>query len=132
MSRIFRLPGAVRRDPAVELWMAEEPEELAAIARRWFDAMRGSGEDVRELIHDGHPTACVGDAAFAYVDAFTAHVNVGFFNGADLADPDGVLEGAGKHMRHVKLTPGGKAKTAAVKKLVEAAYADIKQRVEVS
>jgi hypothetical protein len=112
--------------------MAEEPDELAAIARRWFDVMRGCGDDVRELIHDGHPTACVGDAAFAYVDAFTAHVNVGFFNGADLADPDGVLEGGGKHMRHVKLTPGGKVKAAAVKKLVEAAYADIKRRVEVS
>lgn len=35
-----------------------------------------------------------------------AHVNVGFFRGAELADPDGLLEGSGRFMRHVKLRPG--------------------------
>ena len=49
--------------------------------------MRGCGDDVREHLHDGHPTACIGDAAFAYVNAFRAHVNVGFFLGAILPDP---------------------------------------------
>ena len=83
--------------------MDEQPEELGAIARHWFDVIRDCGDDVRELIHDDAPTACVADAAFAYVDAFTAHVNVGFFNGAGLADPAGLLEGTGKYMRHVKL-----------------------------
>jgi hypothetical protein len=92
---------------------------LAAIARRWFEVMRDCGDDVRELLHDGHPTACVGDAAFAYVNAFTAHVNVGFFRGAELADPEGLLEGSGKLMRHVKLRPEGGVDTAALKKLIE-------------
>jgi hypothetical protein len=109
--------------------MSEEPEELAVIARRWLNVIRECGDDVRELIHDGHPTACVGDAAFAYVDAFTAHVNVGFFHGADLPDPEGLLLGAGKHMRHVKLTPGGTLDDAALAGLIEAAYADIKRRM---
>ena len=86
--------------------MDEQPEELGAIARRWFDVIRDCGDDVRELIHDDAPTACVADAAFAYVDAFTAHVNVGFFNGVALADPAGLLEGTGKFMRHVKLRAG--------------------------
>jgi hypothetical protein len=49
--------------------------------------MRGCGDDVRELLHDGHPTACVGDAAFAYVNAFTAHVDVGFFAAPRLLTP---------------------------------------------
>ena len=79
--------------------------ELGAIAQHWFEVMRDYGDDVRELLHDGHPIACVGDAAFAYVNAFTAHVNVGFFRGAEIADPDGLLEGTGKFMRHVKLRP---------------------------
>ena len=65
--------------------------------------MRACGDDVRELLHDGHPTACVGSAAFCYVSAFTAHVNVGFFLGAELPDPAGLLEGTGIFMRHVKL-----------------------------
>ncbi len=80
--------------------MREHSDELGAIAQRWFEAMRESGDDVRELLHDGHPTACVGDAAFAYVNAFKAHVNVGFFRGAEIADPERLLEGTGKFMRH--------------------------------
>ena len=103
---------------------------LGALARRWFDVMRGCGGDVRELLHDGHPTACVGDAAFAYVNAFTAHVNVGFFRGADIADPGGLLEGAGKYMRHVKLSPERNVDAEALRRLIETAYADMKARLE--
>jgi len=80
-------------------------------------------------LHDGHPTACVGDAAFAYVNAFTAHVNVGFFRGAELADPNGLLEGTGKFMRHVKLKPGRDLDAAALTTLVETAYTDMKRRL---
>ena len=109
--------------------MREHSDELGAIARRWFEAMRECGDDVRELLHDGHPTACVGDAAFAYVNAFKAHVNVGFFRGAEIADPEGLLEGTGKFMRHVKLMPERDVDTAALKKLIEAAYTDMKARL---
>jgi hypothetical protein len=126
MSALFRLAGAVRREPAIETWFLEQPEELGAIARRWFDVMRACGADVREIVHDDQPTACVGDAAFAYVDAFTAHVNVGFFRGAGLDDPAGLLEGAGKFMRHVKLRPGTNIDVAALTALIKTAYADMK------
>src|ERR1043165_215121 len=105
MDQLFHFPSAVRRDPAIEVWMQNQSDELGAIARRWFQVMRDCGDDVRELLHDGHPTACVGDAAFAYVNAFKAHVNVGFFRGAEIADPARLLEGTGKIMRHVKLGP---------------------------
>ena len=101
----MRFQGAVKRDPAIDRWMHEHSDNLGMIAGRWFEVMRNCGDDMRELLHDGHPTACVGDAAFAYVNAFKAHVNVGFFRGAELADPAGVLEGTGKFMRHVKLRP---------------------------
>lgn len=125
----MRFPSSVRRDPAIEVWMRDHPGELGEIARRWFEVLRGSGDDVRELLHDGHPTACVGDAAFAYVNAFRAHVNVGFFQGAELADPEGLLEGTGRFMRHVKLGPGRDVEEAALRKLIEAAYADMRERV---
>lgn len=129
MSDLFRFPTAVEREPAIEIWMQEHSGELGAIARRWFEVMRDCGNDVRELLHDGHPTACVGDAAFGYVNAFKAHVNVGFFRGAELADPSGLLEGTGKVMRHVKLSPEHDVDSAALKKLIEAAYADMKRRI---
>jgi hypothetical protein len=107
--------------------MHEHEGELGLIARRWFEVMRACGSDVREVLHDGHPTACVGDAAFGYVNAFTAHVNVGFFNGAEIADPQGLLEGAGKFMRHVKLRPGDNVNADALTTLIETAYTDMKE-----
>jgi hypothetical protein len=130
MNRIFRLPGPVKRDPAIRAWMNEHSGELGAIARHWFGVIRECGSDVRELLHDGHPTACVADAAFAYVDAFKAHVNVGFFRGAELPDPAGLLEGTGKYMRHVKVRPDGDIDAAALIKLVESAYTDMKRRLQ--
>jgi hypothetical protein len=126
-SRLFLLPAARRHDPAVDQWMREQPDELADIARSWFEVMRACGDDVRELIHDDQPTACVGDAAFAYVDAFSAHVNVGFFHGSELDDPHRLLEGTGKFMRHVKIKPGRPVKEAALHALIESAYAAVKR-----
>jgi len=127
MSRLLRFPSSVKTDPAIEIWMHEHSGELGTIAQRWFTAMRDCGDDVRELLHDGHPTACVGDAAFAYVNAFKAHVNVGFFRGAEIADPEGLLEGTGRFMRHVKLRPDRDVDAAALMKLIEAAYARVKE-----
>ena len=129
MSRLMLFPGTVRRDPAVDAWMDDHADELGAIARRWFDVLRDCGDDVRELLHDGHPTACIGEAAFAYVNAFTAHVNVGFFLGAELPDPDGLLEGAGKFMRHVKLRPGEDVDAEALSTLIGVAYTDMARRL---
>jgi hypothetical protein len=128
VSQLFRFPSAVKRDPAIEVWMHEHSGQLGVIAQHWFGAMRACGEDVRELLHDGHPTACVVDAAFGYVNAFKAHVNVGFFRGAEIADPEGLLEGTGKFMRHVKLRPESEGNATALRKLIETAYTDMKQR----
>lgn len=132
MDDLFRFPTASKRDAAIEVWMQEHSGQLGSIARQWFDVMRNCGSDVRELIHDGHPTACVADAAFGYVNAFKAHVNVGFFRGAELADPMGLLDGNGKRMRHVKLSPDRDIDAAALESLIRTAYADMKRRVETS
>ena len=126
---IFRLSGAKKRDSAVAAWFTEGPIELRGIAHEWFARVRRCGADVLELLHDGCPVACVEDAAFAYVNTFKSHVNVGFFDGARLADPKGLLQGSGKRMRHVRLEPDGKLDAAALGELIEAAYTDIKARL---
>jgi hypothetical protein len=130
MNGILRFEGGARRDPAIDAWIREQSPELGSIAQQWFDVMRDCGDEVLELMHDGCPVACLGDAPFGYVNAFTAHVNVGFFHGADLRDPAGLLQGSGKRMRHVKLKPGADISPFALKKLIHEAYADIKARVE--
>lgn len=127
MTQLLRFPTAVKHDPAIDEWFAARGE-LGAIAARWFAVMRSCGDDVRELLHDGHPTACLGDAAFGYTNAFTSHVNVGFFRGAELEDPDAILEGTGRFMRHVKIRPETGADEKALREMIERAYADMQER----
>jgi hypothetical protein len=126
----LRFNGTVEHDPAIDAWMKEHQGALGAIAQQWFEVMRNSGDEVRELLHDGCPVACLGDAPFAYVNVFTSHVNVGFFHGAVLPDPERLLQGAGKFMRHVKLRPDTATNDAALRKLIREAYSHIKSRVE--
>ena len=127
---LLRFNGAVERDPAIDAWLKHRAGELGSLAQHWFEAMRECGDEVRELLHDGCPVACLGDAPFGYVNVFTSHVNVGFFHGATLPDPARLLQGTGKFMRHVKLTPGTPANAPALSKLIDLAYRDIKSRVE--
>ena len=129
MNDILRFPSAVKRDPAIDAWLRAQRDDLRPLAETWFVHMRRCGGDVRELMHDGCATACVGDAAFGYVGAFKDHVNVGFFFGALLKDPAHLLEGTGKRGRHVKLRPGWEMNSAALAQLVDAAYADIRARL---
>ena len=124
MDDFLRFSGTVKLDSAIDAWFRERPDELGSIAQKWFARMRQCGPDVRELLHDGCPVACVADVPFAYVNVFRSHVNVGFFNRAALADRAGLLEGTGKNMRHVKLKPGNDVDAEALDDLIEAAYCD--------
>ncbi|MCC6875236.1 MAG: DUF1801 domain-containing protein [Sandaracinaceae bacterium] len=129
MDDILRFPTAAKHDPAIDVWLRAQREELRPFVETWFARMRQCGDDVRELMHDGCPTACVGDAAFGYVNAYRDHVNVGFFFGALLEDPARLLEGTGKRGRHVKLRPGREIDSAALARLIDTAYADIRARL---
>src|SRR6188768_3750654 len=129
-TELLRFHGAVARDPAIDMWMTEHTGELGAIARQWFDVMRECGDEVQELLHDGCPVACLGDAPFGYVNVFTSHVNVGFFQGATLPDPGRLLQGTGKFMRHVKLRAGTSTDATALRRLIDVAYSEMKARVE--
>ena len=131
MTGMLWFSGAVARDPTIDVWLNGQAPELGALAQKWFTQMRECGNDVRELMHDGCPVACVGDAPFGYVNVFKAHVNVGFFFGAELEDPAGLLEGSGQQMRHVKVRPGADVNLPGLNALIDAAYADIKSRLEV-
>lgn len=129
MDGLFVFDGASKRDRYIDEWMADHTGELGALALRWFNVMRDCGDDVNEVLHDGHPTACVSNVAFGYVNAFKAHINVGFFRGAELDDPHGLLEGTGKYMRHVKLKPEGAPDETGLAELITAAYQDMKARL---
>ena len=76
-------------------WRGDVVREIDALVRKAAPGATGSikwAQPVYEL-----------QGPFAYVKAFTSAVNFGFWRGADLSDPDGVLEGTGDRMRHVKI-----------------------------
>src|SRR4030095_2480196 len=129
MSSFLRFNDALKHQPRIDEWFDARPSDLGAIARTWFKVMRECGDDVTELLHDGHPTACVEDGAFGYVNVFTSHVNIGFFHGASFEDPAGILQGDGRFMRHVKASPGNLPDEGALKSLIKVAYSDIKKKL---
>jgi hypothetical protein len=129
LVRLFPLEGAKAHDPAVGRWFAQPPAELRAVARKWFEIMRSPGPDVLELLHDGHPTACIAGVALGYVNAFSKHVNIGFFLGSSLVDPSALLQGSGRFMRHVKVRPGTCVDEVALRDLISRAYTDLKATI---
>lgn len=130
IDELFRLDHTFDNDPAIDAWLSARSGPLGQLARHWFGQMRLCGDEFREALHDGCPTACFGQFPFAYVNVFSAHLNVGFFQGAHLPDPQHLLLGTGKRMRHVKVMPAVPADEASLRKLITAAYADMKSRVE--
>ena len=129
MTALLRFTGTAEHDPAIAQWFAARQDALGLLARAWFERMRHCAPGLLEVLHDGCPTVCVGDAGFAYVGAYRAHVNVGFFQGSSLPDPARLLQGTGKRMRHVKLRPGEEIDARALEALIAAAHADMVERV---
>jgi hypothetical protein len=129
MRPLFLLGDTQKSDPAVERWLNVAPGDLGVLARQWFEVLSNCGNDVEETLHDYQPTVCVQGAAFAYIDIYKAHINIGFFQGADLPDPQKLLSGTGKYMRHVKVIPEHSINTKAMTALINAAYTDVKQRL---
>lgn len=96
---------------------------------------------LREIILDDFPEAVevvrLGDGAASYgigpkkmseshvyVMPQAGYVNLGFWHGVGLADPEGLLQGTGKKMRHIKVRSVEDAKCAAVRSLIAAALAE--------
>jgi hypothetical protein len=128
-QKMMTYNGAQENDPKVLEWIADHQSEHGQMAAYWFGHIRNLGDEILDLLHDGYPTACIGRYPFAYVGAFKAHANLGFFYGVDLPDPHGLLEGSGKRLRHVKLKPGKPGDHHALETLIRAAYADIQHRL---
>ncbi|NVK32985.1 MAG: DUF1801 domain-containing protein [Rhodobacteraceae bacterium] len=129
MEAILKFYGKDIEATEFDSWLEQKAEVLRPIASKWFEVIKDVGPEVEAIFRDNYPIGCIEDAPFAYVNVYTAHVNVGFFYGSYLSDPSGILEGTGKHMRHVKLRPGADHNDQAIATLIVAAYKDIKNRL---
>ena len=102
--------------------------EMQKIAKEARAIIRKLHADTTEVVRLGDRAATYGlgpkkmSEGYAYISPQSGHVNLGFFYGASLPDPDGLLEGTGKNMRHVKLRSSADVKKA--RGLVEAALTE--------
>lgn len=58
---------------------------------------------------------------FCYISVSKNHINLGFMYGAELPDPEGLLEGEGKLLRHVRITQPEQLSNPALRRLLEVA-----------
>ena len=105
------------------------------------ESLRPIVKALQALVFEIDPDACevvrLGDRAatygvgprkmidgYAYILPYRKWVNLGFYQGVDLADPESLLEGTGAKMRHVKVRSLEAAGRSAVRALIESALAE--------
>ena len=101
--------------------------DLAAIARRMRAIIRTVDVSTVETVRLGDNAATYGVGpkkmtdGYAYIMPMRGYINLGFYQGAMLADPDRLLEGTGKGLRHVKVRSLAEANRLPVRALVASA-----------
>jgi hypothetical protein len=118
-------------DPAVDIFLRAYSPEVRAIALKTREVIRTVLPSVTEKVFPGWKVIQYGAGAnredvFAVISPQRERVNLGLANGADLPDPDGLLEGAGTGIRHIKITSAQAAEAPAVRTLVQGALAATK------
>ena len=113
-------PSARDRGVTVDAYIAGLSPEFRAIAERLAGIVHAVVPKATSSIKWGQPVFEHG-GPMIWMKAFTKHFGLGFWRGAELPDPQGILEGDGDRMRHVKLRAPADIDERAVKALVRAA-----------
>jgi hypothetical protein len=109
-------------------------EDLVALAPQHAPVLKA----IRALVKDVHPqtveTIRLGDRAvtwgwgtakmkegYVYALPYASHVNLGFYDGSALPDPQHRLQGTGKMLRHVKIKADSELSALEIRQLIEAA-----------
>lgn len=107
--------------------MADTAAGLQPVARRLREIILEVHPEAVEVVRLGDRAATYGvgprkmSEAYAYILPYAGYVNLGFFYGSDLEDPDGLLAGNGARMRHARIATMEDADAPAVRLLIEAA-----------
>jgi hypothetical protein len=68
--------------------------------------------------------------AFIHIATYSNHVNLGFSHGTQLDDPEGLLEGTGKLIRHIRLNSKSQLRSKSVKDLIANAVVHAREMAE--
>ena len=87
-------------------WLADQPAESHQLLTDIRSAIIASGHNFTEGIKWGTPGYWLPEISrrnIVYIAPHGNYVRLGFFNGATMPDPQNLLEGTGKKLRHIKV-----------------------------
>ena len=86
----------------VDAWMAELALEKRRVAEALRKLILEADAQFQESVKWGNPVY-EKEGRVCYIADMGRYMNLGFFQGAKLTDPEGRIEGTGKGMRHIKI-----------------------------
>ena len=86
----------------VDRYVAAYPDWRGEAMGRIRAALRAGAPDATESFKWAQPV-WESNGPFAWMKAYGSHVNVGFWRGTELSDAEGLLEGEGDRMRHIRI-----------------------------
>ena len=117
----------------VQAWLEKLPSEKKPLIEALRKRIGSVAPEAHEIIyHDalGYGPTDSGFDRIMYISVFEKHINLGFFYGGFLSDPEGLLVGSGKRMRHIKIRSLHEAENPAITSLLAQAWSDGLPRVE--
>jgi hypothetical protein len=96
-------PKKMKAHATFDLYQADQPPANQKIIRALRRFVKRTAPELQESVKWGNGCWLKGKAPVAYVYSADGYVQLGFFRGASLADPRGLLEGKGEYVRHVKV-----------------------------
>ena len=130
-SPIIRYPGSMAAELGTfDELLEDSSSQIQAIARALRAMVLALDPQTTEIVRLGERAATFGHGpkkmseGYVYIQPHKDWVNLGFYVGTLLADPEGLLEGTGKKLRHVKVRNEESADTKALRALVKAAIAE--------
>lgn len=107
-------------DPAVESYVESAESDIRPILDSLLALVRETLPDAEESVKWGRPVFTL-ERDVCYVAKARAHDSLGFYEGAEIDDPRGLLQGSGKKLRHVKVEVGAPVPEDELRKLLEGA-----------
>lgn len=107
--------------------LANRPDEVVDLALLARKEVRKAAGACSELVYATYAISSVHTytgklgGAFIHIAVYSKHVNLGFNRGVELEDPEKILKGTGKLIRHVRLNVASDLRQKPVRALIEAA-----------
>ena len=111
-------------DSDTDRWFQSGSDDQCELLTELRAIVLATGKDIDEAIKWQRPVYSNGGTMFCYLHRSKNHVTLGFHQGASLDDPDELLEGTGKAMRHIKVRDRSDIRKRAIKSLLKQAYSN--------